>query len=123
DQRVIVHCQAGEIDSRLTPDVRVYTSDGRELTQGWLYSDADAVADFTPGGDGEYLIRVAQQAYQYGGNEYFYRLHVGTNTWVDAVFPPVAEPGKTITVTAYGRNLPAGKPAEGESIDGRPLEQ
>jgi hypothetical protein len=36
-------------------------------------------------------------------------LTISTGPWIDAVFPPVVEPGKTTLVTLYGRNLPGGQ--------------
>src|SRR5262249_12797570 len=43
--------------------------------------------------------------------------------WIDAVFPPVVEPGKETKVTVYGRNLPGGKPDPSAVIDGMVLEK
>ncbi len=69
----------------------------------------DAVLDATLAEDGDYYVRLRQFTYTLGGPEYFYRLTVSTGPWIDAVFPPVVEPGKTSKVTLYGRNLPGGK--------------
>src|SRR5207245_332672 len=46
-----------------------------------------------------------------------------TGPWIDAVFPPVVEPGKPAAVTLFGRNLPGGKPTGSGMMHGRPLEQ
>ena len=43
--------------------------------------------------------------------------------WIDAVFPPMIEPGKAAQVTLYGRNLPGGKPDPAAVIDGTVLEK
>src|SRR5207253_254575 len=65
----------------------------------------------------------AEFTYTTGGPNNFYRLTITTNPWIDAVFPPMVEPGKPATVTVYGRNLPGGEKEPGASIDGRPLEK
>ncbi len=39
------------------------------------------------------------------------------------MFPRAIEPGKATPVTLYGRNLPNSQPADGFTIDGRPLEK
>src|SRR5205823_5224280 len=87
------------------------------------YKDSDAVADVLLPADGDYYVRVSQFTYQGGGPDYFYRLTISTGPWIDAVFPPAIEPGKATSVTLYGRNLPNGQPADGFTVDGRPLEK
>lgn len=121
-QRVLVHCATSSIDSRARPLVEVYAADNRKLAMSRNYADNDALADVTVPADGEYLVRVCEFAYQAGSPDYFYRLTVNAGPWVDAVFPPVVNPGKPTPVTLYGRNLPGGKPVEGMFVDGRPVE-
>jgi hypothetical protein len=50
-------------------------------------------------------------------------LSLSNGPWLDAVFPPVVEPGKATEVTLYGRNLPGGKPVAGGKMHGGLLEQ
>lgn len=121
-QRVLAHCATTSIDSRARPLVEVYAADGRKLGSNRNYADNDALADVTLPADGEYLIRVCEFAYQGGGPEFFYRLTVTAGPWIDAVFPPAVNPGKPTPVTLFGRNLPGGKPVEGMTLDGRPVE-
>lgn len=109
-QRVLIHCAASSIDSKLKPLVEVFAPDGKRLASARNYQDADAVADVTVPTDGEYLVRLTEFAHQAGSADHFYRLTITTGPWVDAVFPPVVEPGKPTTVTVHGRNLPSGKP-------------
>jgi len=119
-QRVVVSCLAGSIDSRLQPSLEVYDSKDRLLNSNRLYNaNADAVTDFTAPEDGDYLIRLYQFTFTLrtaipggmpaGSSDNSYRLNVTTAPWIDAVVPSVVEPGKTATVTVYGRNLPGGK--------------
>ncbi|MBY0512353.1 MAG: PPC domain-containing protein [Gemmataceae bacterium] len=122
-QRVILSCRATSIDSKARPMIEVYAADGRKLGMNRNYRDADALADVVLPADGDYLVRLFEFTYQTGSADHFYRLTVGTAPWIDAVFPPAVEPGKPAQVTLYGRNLPGGQPAEGITIDGRPVEK
>jgi hypothetical protein len=120
-QRVLIHCAASGIDSKLKPLIEVFAPDGRRVANARNYQDADALADVTVQSDGEYLVRLTEFAHQAGSPDHFYRLTLTTGPWIDAVFPPVVEPGKAATLTVYGRNLPGGKPS-GMSVDGKPVE-
>jgi hypothetical protein len=122
-QRVMLSCLAGTIDSRANPMIEVFDVAGHKLATNRNYRDTDAVTDVTLPADGEYYVRLTQFTYQNGGPDYFYRLTVSAGPWIDAVFPPVVEPGKPSQVTLYGRNLPNSQPADGLAIDGRPLEK
>ena len=53
----------------------------------------------------------------------FYRLNISTGPYIDAIFPPMVEPGKTGQITLFGRNLPGGKPDPAAVIDGHVLEK
>jgi len=122
-QRVIASCRATSIDSRARPLVEIYDTVGKRIALNRGYADGDALADATLPADGDYYLRLSEFAYQQGGPDYFYRLTVGVGPWVDAVFPPLVNPGKTTPITVFGRNLPGGKLAPGQAIDGKPLEQ
>jgi hypothetical protein len=119
-QRIVLACLADSIDSRAQPLVEVYDQAARRLVG---QNGPDAVTDFVAPADGDYFVRVAQFTYTAGGPQYFYRLTVTTGPWIDAVFPPMVEPGKPAQVTLYGRNLPGGSPEPGAFADGRPLEK
>jgi hypothetical protein len=112
-QRVVAHCAASSIDSRLTAELRLFTAAGRELCGNKFYRERDAVVGCTLPEDGDYLVRLCEFAYQGGGPESFYRLTISDRPWIDAAYPPVVVPGKPTQVTLTGRNLPGGKPAEG----------
>lgn len=122
-QRIIISCVSSSIDSKATPLIEVYDATGRKLAVNRNYRDNDALADVVLPDDGDYFVRVCQFTYTAGGVDYFYRLSIGTAPWIDAVFPPVVEPGKATQVTLYGRNLPGGQPADGFTAEGRPLEK
>lgn len=122
-QRVVISCLSSSLDSRANPMIEVYDVVGRKLATNRNYRGTDAVADVIIPADGDYFIRLSQFTYQGGGPDYVYRLTVGTGPWIDTVFPPVVEPGKPTEVTLYGRNLPGGQPADGFTVEGRPLEK
>jgi hypothetical protein len=122
-QRIVVSCLASSIDSRASPMIEVFNTSGRKLAMNRNYDDNDALADVVLPEDGDYFVRLFQFTYTAGNPDYFYRLSINAAPWIDAVFPPVVEPGKTTQVTIYGRNLPGGQPADGYTADGRPLEK
>ncbi len=122
-QRVLVTCRAPGIDSKLDPEIRVISLAGRELAYYRPSPGQDGLADVSIPEDGEYLIRLNKFTYTAGGADYYYRLTVGTMPYIDAVFPPVIEPGKTTTVTLFGRNLPGGKLDPASIINGQALEK
>jgi hypothetical protein len=121
-QRVLVHCAASSIDSKLKPLVEVFAPDGKRLANARNYQDADALADVSIPADGEYLVRLTEFAHQAGSVDHFYRLTIAAMPWIDAAFPPIVEPGKPANITLFGRNLPGGKLVPGMTIDGRPIE-
>jgi hypothetical protein len=122
-QRIVVSCLATTIDSRLTAALELYSSAGRQLAANRDYREGDAVLDCTLPEDGDYHVRVFDFTYTQGGPDYFYRLTVSTAPWIDAVFPPVLQPGRTQRLEVYGRNLPGGKLDPSALLDGRPLEK
>jgi hypothetical protein len=109
-QRVVVHCAASSIDSRLTAHLQLFGPDGRALGSNHFYRDRDALVSAELPADGDYQVRVCDFAYLGGGAEYPYRLTISTGPWLDAAFPPAVPAGKATPVTLYGRNLPGGEP-------------
>ncbi len=122
-QRVLCSCLTSTIDSRLTPVLEVYARSGRLLAHNHNYQDEDALADCTLPEDGDYLVRLCEFTHTNGSPEHFYRLSITTAPWIDAVYPPVLEPGKPTQVTVYGRNLPGGQPDPTAVVKGRVLEK
>jgi hypothetical protein len=118
-QRILLSCLASTIDSRLQPAIEVYNSKDRQVAANRSYQGYDALADFTAPDDGDYFVRVFQFTHTFrqpipggfppGASDNFYRLSITTAPWIDSIFPSVIEPGKTVNVTVYGRNLPGGK--------------
>ena len=109
-QRVLISCLGPSIDSRIGPELKVYDKNQRELASHRSLPQQDAVVDLTLPADGDYYVRLCQFTYTAGNQEYYYRLNITSGAWIEAVHPPMLEPGKTAPVTVYGRNLPGGKP-------------
>ncbi|HJZ54419.1 MAG TPA: PPC domain-containing protein [Gemmataceae bacterium] len=119
-QNVVVYCLTTSIDSRMQAELMVIGPDGKPLVSNHGYRGGDAVLDFLPAVDGEYLIRVSQFAYTTGGPDHFYRLTVTTEQWVDAIYPPVKYAKKS---TLYARTWHSVKTdPRFTRPDGRPLE-
>lgn len=121
-ENVVVYCLTTTIDSKMQADITVIGPDGKQLAANRGYRNGDAVLDFLPPADGEYLVRVSQFAYTTGGPDHFYRLTITTDTWVDAIFPPLL-PSQPIELMTLGRNMQAPKvDARFTRPDGRPLD-
>ena len=122
-QRVVVSCLASSIDSKLQPQIQLFTKANAPLASNRDYQGTDALVDAVLPADGEYNVRVVSFTYTQGGPDYFYRLTISTAPWIDAVFPPMIEPGKEAKVTVYGRNLPGGVPDPSAVLGGSVLEK
>jgi hypothetical protein len=121
-QRYLAECQAVKLDSRAQVVLALVDPSGREIRRVAGTRSHDPLLDFTADQDGTYVVKASDLLYR-GGDEFFYRLTIGTGPWIDFVDPPVLKPGADNAVTVYGRNLPGGSPAEGIEIDGRPVDK
>ena len=117
-QRILIECQAREIDSRMDAALILYDAAGRELQR----NRSGGLLDFAPPLDGEYHLKVYDFLFR-GGGEYFYRLAVSTGPHIDFIFPPSGLAGTKGKYLLYGRNLPGGTPAKDLAVAGKPLEQ
>jgi Bacterial pre-peptidase C-terminal domain len=120
-QRVIVDCWAYRIDSRMDATLVLYDAAGKELARNRDTNRRDPLLDFVVPADGVYYVEVHDFLYA-GSSEYFYRLEIGTDAYLDFVFPPAGLPGSNDTYTLYGRNLPGGQKTNLLAADGKPLE-
>ena len=68
-------------------------------------------------------MRLNKFTYTIANAEYFYRLNIASDPYIEAVFPPMIEPGKSAQVTVYGRNLPGGVVDPKSLMNGKPLEK
>ena len=121
-QRLIVDCWAQRIDSRMDATLELYDAAGKQLARSRDFNRRDPLIDFSVPADGEYSLKVYDFIFG-GGGEHFYRFAVSTGPYVDFILPPSGQPGTKSNFTLYGRNLPGGTPADGITIEGRPLEK
>jgi len=117
-QRVLIDCDAPEVDSRMAPVLTVLDAAGRELET----SRRGGLLDFIAPAEGSYLLRLHDLAFA-GTADFFYRLAITTGPRIDYVFPPCGKPGAKAKFTLFGRNLPGGTPANIRSHDGKPLDK
>lgn len=122
-QRIVCSALTSSIDSRLNAFVQIFAADGSYLGGNRNYAQDDALVDAVLPADGDYHVRICSFTYTQGGIDYFYRLTVTTAPWIDAVFPPVVQPGVPAEVTVYGRNLPGGKLDPTAIVNDRTLEK
>src|SRR5439155_21228256 len=112
-QRILIECQAREIDSRMDAALILDDAAGKELQR----TRSGGLLDFAAPADGEYQLKVYDFLFR-GGGEYFYRLAVSTAPHIDFIFPPsglAATKGKYVL---YGRNLPGGSAARDLAVEG-----
>jgi hypothetical protein len=120
-QRILIEGSAFRLLSRAQLVLALSDPAGRLLKRAAGTRSSDPMLDITADVDGLHTLQVSDHTYK-GGDEYFYRVTVGTGPWIDFAEPPVLKAGAETAVTVYGRGLPGGQPA-GIEIDGRPIEK
>ena len=116
-QRILVECQAADIDSKMAPVLVLKDSNELELERNRFGKPLD----FTAPADGDYYPAVHDFTYG-GGAEHVYRLTVSQRPYIDFIIPPVGKLGSNGKYTIYGRNLPGGQDA-GMELGGKPLQK
>ena len=116
-QRILVECQAADIDSKMAPVLILKGANGLELERNRFGKPLD----FTAPADGDYYPALHDFTYG-GGAEHVYRLTVSQRPYIDFIIPPVGKPGSNVRYTVYGRNLPDGQDA-GMALGGKPLQK
>ncbi|MBC8324133.1 MAG: hypothetical protein H8E27_00670 [Verrucomicrobia subdivision 3 bacterium] len=116
-QRVLVNCQANELDSKMAPVLILKDASGLELERNRF----GELLDFTPTSDGDFYVAMHDFTYG-GGAEHVFRLTISQRPHIDFIIPPVGKPGSNGKYTVYGRNLPGGQDA-GMELGGKPLQK
>ena len=116
-QRILVECQAADIDSKMAPVLVLKAANELELERNRFGEPLD----FTPATDGDYYVALHDFTYG-GGAEHVYRLTISQRPYIDFIVPPVGKPGSNGKYTVYGRNLPGGQDA-GMELGGKPLQK
>jgi hypothetical protein len=122
-QRVVLHCLAGAIDSRMSPDLSVYTAAGKLRAKARLAGERNAILALEFTDDQPLFVRLCEHGHQFGDANSYYRLTVTTGPHLEAAFPPVVDPRKVTAVTLLGHNLPGGQKDPASTVDGLPLER
>ena len=116
-QRILVECQAADIDSKMAPVLVLKAANELELERNRFGEPLD----FTPLSDGDYFVALHDFTYG-GGAEHVYRLTISQRPYIDFIIPPVGKSGSNGKYTVYGRNLPSGQDA-GMSLGDKPLQK
>ncbi|NQV25090.1 MAG: pre-peptidase C-terminal domain-containing protein [Rhodopirellula sp.] len=101
-QRIVIDCQAGRLDSMLDATMSLSTSDGRLLASSSDYNGRDPLIDFVTPADGDYLVRVYDLSYRGG---FPYRLLITDKSHIETVFPRAVQAGQEVELVALGQNL------------------
>ncbi len=118
-ERITIDCQAQKLDSALDATLILSAAGGQILATSGDYRGRDPFIDFAVPDDGEYSIVVHDLSYRGG---FPYRLIVTNRPQVENVFPRAVESGKSVELTALGRNLKTGVFSPATSGD-LPLEE
>ncbi len=121
NQRILVHCWASRIDSRMDASLTILDSAGQEIAKVHDTMGRDPIADFIAPVDGEYIVKVHDFLFG-GGSSFFYRLVASTRPHIDAIYPAAALPETQTRFTIIGRNLPESDRASTVQSDGTSLE-
>ena len=116
-QRILVECQAADIDSKMAPVLVLKGANELELERNRFGEPLD----FTAAVDGDYYAAIHDFTYG-GGAEHVYRLTISQRPYIDFIVPPVGKPGSNGKYTVYGRNLPGGQDS-GMALGGKPLQK
>lgn len=119
--RVLMESFAQRIDSRADVALELVDAQGKRVGHARRNYQRDTLLDVTLPADGEYFLKVNDFVFA-GGEEYSYRIQVGTGPHIDFVLPPAGAAGTTGQYTLFGRNIP-GSTVTDAKLDGRPLER
>lgn len=119
-QRVVIECQAGQLDSQMDATLAVNAAEGRLLASNSDYHGRDPLIDFVAPQDGEYLVSVHDLSFR-GGHPY--RLIVSDRPQVENVFPRAVQAGRPAVLTVYGRNLGRGAKPSAWRVEDVPLDE
>jgi len=110
-QRVVLCCQAEQIDSPLRAVLEVFDAAGRRVAVNRGFRGIDPLIRLDVPADGPYQVRVFDLVYA-GSADHVYRLSVHTGPHVVFAVPCAVPAAHTSRVRLYGWNL------SGEGVDG-----
>ncbi len=120
-QRLVIDCQAQQVDSRLDPVLTLYNADERPLRFSDTSLQRDSRIVFEVPHDGEYFLKVHDTTFR-GGADFGYRLCVDDRPHIHLVWPPAGLRGSSNSFELFGINLPGGEEST-ITLDGVVLEK
>ena len=85
------------------PNLRLYDSEGKELTENHGYFDLDPLIDWTCPTDGAYTMEVRDLLGR-GNPGSVYRLTMGEVPYDSVLYPPAAQTGGSVSLNLVGKN-------------------
>ncbi len=102
----VLELSAKPLNSQLNGQLVLVDGDGQVVASNNDFDgQSDPLLAYTAAADGTYTVRVQDLTFQ-GGDDFFYRLSVGTFPFVTGVFPLSVSSGRESTVELLGYNLP-----------------
>ena len=106
NQKIVIESEGDQIDSKFSPCLAIFDSDGRKLQS----STRTGFLVFRAKQDGEVFLRLNDFLFK-GGADYLFRISVTKRPRIHFVDPPLVRIGEPQQMVVYGWNLPGGQPA------------
>ena len=106
NQKIVIESEGNQIDSKFSPCLAIFDSDGRKLKS----STRTGFLVFRAKQDGEVFLRLNDFLFK-GGADYLFRISVTKRPRIQFVDPPLVRIGEPQQMVVYGWNLPGGQPA------------
>ncbi len=106
NQKIVIESEGNQIDSKFSPCLAIFDSDGRKLKS----STRTGFLVFQAKQDGEVFLRLNDFLFK-GGADYLFRISVTNRPRIQFVDPPLVRIGEPQQMVVYGWNLPGGQPA------------
>ena len=119
-QRVTISGMAKRLDSQIDLSFSLFDPSQKMIANSRVVAQNESIIDAILPREGVYFIRVSDALYR-NGNDYVYRLEVGSQPHLDLIFPPAGLAGSNSEYTVYGTNLPGGSQSD-IKIDGKLVE-
>jgi hypothetical protein len=106
-QTILIDGYARRIDSQMDLVTTLFDATGTIINEGRRTACGDPLISETLPSDGEYFLKVHDALYRNGDN-YHYRINLGSQPHIDFIFPPAGMSGSNASYTVYGYGLPGG---------------
>ncbi len=105
-ETAVLELSAKPLNSQLNGQLVLVDGEGQVVAHNNDFDgQSDPLLAYTAAADGTYTVRVQDLTFQ-GGDEFYYRLSVGTFPFVTGVYPLSVTSGRETTVELVGYNLP-----------------